>query len=208
MPISKTQHTTIGIMITEDDRDIAAWFNMMRGYNASKWIAGMLAAWKMGKSLDAGSCTITTKPLAAPAPHPSGLLFGSGQASVATPKYHYGWTVKGPAGEYIVGSVINVSIARKEIQPIVQELRDNKVLLAPFVKALIRSNMKVETVNRQPDISALNQIFMEYRLSNVERQGKSICQTAKASGEESASPSSLLPSTVQPPVVPKLTRHI
>lgn len=195
MPVSKTQHTTIGVMITEDDRDIAAWFNMMRGHNASKWVAGMLAAWKLGKTLDAGGCTVDAsnqsgamvgaqRPLTT-----GGLLFGSGRASAAAPKYHYGWTVKGPAGEYIVGSVVNVSIARKEIQPIVQELRNKGVQLAPFVKSLIRSNMKVEAVNRLPDISALNEVFTEYRLSAPPIQQ-----------EEPAAP--------EPPAAPKLTRHI
>lgn len=160
-------HQTIGVMITEDDRDLAAWFNMMRGHNASKWIAGMLAAWKLNQTLDAGVCAL---PASTPVPIRSagsgGLLFGSGQASVpASKKRNYGWTVKGPSGEYIVGSVINVSIARKEIQPIIQQLRQEGRQLAPFIKALIRSSMTVGEITRLPDIAGLNAVFAQYRLA-------------------------------------------
>ena len=52
--MKKNPRLTIGIMITKDDLDIAAWFNMMKreGQNASKWIAGMFAAYDMGEMLD------------------------------------------------------------------------------------------------------------------------------------------------------------
>lgn len=194
----KAKHPTVGVMITEDDRDLAAWFNMMKGHNASKWIAGMLAAWKMGQTLDAGGCSIPPRRDNAPAiSRPtSGLLFGSGQASVSA-KRSYGWTVKGANGEYIVGSIINVSVARKEIQPILDELKQDGHQLAPFIKALIRSNMQVEAANRVPDISSLNAVFMQYRLAAAKKQSRE--------GQADPAPAPEMP-TVPPKI--QLSRHI
>ena len=163
------KHPTIGVMITEDDRDLAVWFNMMRGHNASKWISGMLAAWDMGETLDAGGCPPPAAPVQVQKPtHAATLLFGSGQAGTGN-KRNYGWTVKGPNGEYIVGSVINVSIARREIRPIIDRLRREGRQLAPFVKSLIRSSITTEERQRLPDINALNAVFARYRLKGQGR---------------------------------------
>lgn len=182
-----SKRMTIGIMITKDDLDIAAWFNMMKreGQNASKWIAGMFAAYDMGEILDAGAvaaCSLLhpkspsqpvisgNRPQSSPN-RPQTLLFGSGKAVTSAPvkpaasKFNYGWTVKGPNGEYIVGSVINVSIARQEILPIIDRIRSSGHQLAPFVKALIRQSIAREESERPPSINALNQIFARFLLS-------------------------------------------
>ena len=166
--MKKNPRLTIGIMITKDDLDIAAWFNMMKreGQNASKCIAGMFAAYDMGEMLDAGevACSPIAPTSATPstiAPNratssnnrPQTLLFGSGKATASAQskptasKYSYGWTVKGPNGEYIVGSVINVSIARQEILPVIAKVRSNGHQLAPFVKALIRQSIAVSSMD-------------------------------------------------------------
>ena len=185
--MKKNPRLTIGIMITKDDLDIAAWFNMMKreGQNASKWIAGMFAAYDMGEMLDAGE--VACRPIAPTSATPSTiapnratssnnrpqtLLFGSGKATASAQskptasKYSYGWTVKGPNGEYIVGSVINVSIARQEILPVIAKVRSNGHQLAPFVKALIRQSIAASSIERPPSINSLNQIFARYLLSS------------------------------------------
>ena len=184
--MAKNPRLTIGIMITKDDLDIAAWFNLMKreGQNVSKWIAGMFAAYEMGEMLDAGAVAVVSLDPLSPSPpkispsriqsstnRPQTLLFGSGQVGTSAPakkpasKYSYGWTVKGPNGEYVVGSVINVSIARQEILPVIDRVRKDGHQLAPFVKALIRQSIAISDSDRPPSINALNQIFARFLLS-------------------------------------------
>lgn len=184
--MTKNPRLTIGVMITKDDLDIAAWFNMMKreGQNASKWIAGMFAAYEIGEMLNAGSVAIAplNPPLSSPpkispshaqssSNRSQTLLFGSGKAGISaqtqksSSKYSYGWTVKGPNGEYVVGSVVNVSIARQEILPIIDQVRKEGHQLAPFVKALIRQSIAIADFDRPPSINALNQIFARFLLS-------------------------------------------
>lgn len=160
----EVKHPTVGIMITPSDKDIAAWFNMMRGHNPSKWIAGMLAAWEMGETLSAGVVCIPKATPTPPTPMGKVPLFGTGTAQVQNTAPKYGWTVKGRNGEYVVGSVINVSIARQELAPIITKLKASRTQLAPFIKALIRAGITVGDENQMPEDSALNNVFCKYRL--------------------------------------------
>ena len=159
---------TVGIMITKDDADIAAWFNMMKGHNPAKWVSGMLAAWSMGESLEGGTVVLKQlpKPVLNFAPVPSKFGYGRfSSPSQPTPKYTYGWNVRAADGTYTEGSVINLSIARQEIQPIVAKLKSNRTQLAPFIKSLIRSNISLSSHPQLPDISALTSVMSRYRLS-------------------------------------------
>lgn len=159
---------TVGIMITKDDADVAAWFNMMKGHNPAKWVSGMLAAWSMGEKLESGSIVLNEEVEEVVDGRRQTDKFGYGHfgSSIPVPASNrkYGWTVKGPDGTYIEGSVINLSVARQEIQPIISALKANHTQLAPFIKSLIRSNITIASEQKLPDISALTSVMARYRL--------------------------------------------
>lgn len=201
---------TIGLYIAQSDLDILAWCNMMRdaGLPISKWVAALLMAEKLNEQLDIGAITspvnaknsrienASNQPKTAvikdnqPKSNKS-LLFGSGNTQAVSPvpvpkkkQWAYGWQVKAEDGSYTVGSVINISIARQELQAILNDLRENGHLLAPHIKALIRQSLKIEEALRAPTVSSVSHIFSKFILSvastPVPRKAKHIITPAPA----------------------------
>lgn len=141
----------IGVYIGPQDDDIAAWFNLLQDNHMSraKWVMALFCAYAMEQRLPIGTINIHApliKETAGPGPG-SELIFGAGssQAEVAKrDRYGYGWQIRGPHREFIQGSVINVSISKAEILPVLEESWRNGHHLATFLKALIRDNLNYD----------------------------------------------------------------
>lgn len=162
----------IGIYIGPDDLDIAAWFNMLQenGMSRAKWARGLFAAYALSQPLDIGTITLTPAP-AKPVPKPtdSNLLFGVGssQKDSGNDRYGYGWHIRGPNREFVQGSVINVSVRKDEVLPIINMVWSNGHQLATFFKALIRQNLKYGDKNIPPKFESLQKVYSEFMVSQA-----------------------------------------
>ena len=151
--------TNIGIYIREGDKDIAAWFNLLQRHHQSrsKWVCGLLAAYSMGKPLQIG--VVDRKaPLIREAPTTGDTVEPSGH-------FKYGWHVRGPNREFVIGSVVSVTIRNSEVQDILDEAWANGHKLATFIKALIRQNLKTGEKDLPPKADALRRLWSEYLIS-------------------------------------------
>ena len=104
----------IGIYIGPNDLDIAAWLNMLQenGLSRATWIRGLICAHSLGRPLMIGCISTNPPEPTKPEPKPANgqLLFGVGDSQAARKeRYSYGWQVRGPNREFIVGSIANVS---------------------------------------------------------------------------------------------------
>lgn len=151
--------TNIGIYISADDKDIAAWFNLLQRshQSRSKWVCGLLAAYSMGKTLQIGIVD-RKAPL---------IRDGAEAGDTVTPtgQFHYGWHIRGPNREFVIGSVVSVTIRNSEVQDVLDEAWANGHKLATFIKALIRSNLKTGEKDVPPKSDALRRLWSEYLVS-------------------------------------------
>ena len=159
----------IGIYIGPNDLDIAAWLNMLQenGLSRATWVRGLLCAHSLGKPLSIGSINIKPPKLAAPAPSPvtDTLMFGVGDSqSPKKDKYGYGWQVRGPNKEFIVGSVANISISKNEVLFILDEVWANGHAVATFVKSLIRQSLTYDDTPVAPSSDELRALFTEINI--------------------------------------------
>lgn len=162
----------IGVYIGPDDMDIAAWFNMLQehGMSRAKWARGLFAAYALSQPLDIG--TITLHPVSSTTPSKTtdnNLLFGMGNSQKGNnnDRYGYGWHIRGPNREFVQGSVINVSVSKGEILPIVDMVWSNGHQLATFFKALIRQNLKYGDKNIPPKFESLQKVYSDFMVSQA-----------------------------------------
>lgn len=151
--------TNIGIYIGEGDKDIAAWFNMLQRYHLSrsKWVCGLLAAYSMGKPLQIGIVD-RKAPLIREGPKTGDTVDPKGN-------FKYGWHIRGPNHEFVIGSVVSVTIRNSEVQDILDEAWSNGHKLATFIKALIRQNLRTGEKDIPPKADALRRLWAEYLVS-------------------------------------------
>lgn len=151
--------TNIGIYIGEGDKDIAAWFNLLQRHHLSrsKWVCGLLAAYSMGKPLQIGIVD-RKAPLIREGPK-------AGDTVERTGHFKYGWHVRGPNKEFVIGSVVSVTIRNSEVQDILDEAWANGHKLATFIKALIRQNLKTGEKDIPPKADVLRRLWSEYLVS-------------------------------------------
>ena len=137
------QRLNVGVLITEADADVAAFFNalMQADQKPAKWLSGMLAAYAQGIPFSVPD--LRGAEFVDPKPEPTaGMMFGNGSVSGDTRKY--GWQVRGPHGEIVKGSVVNVSFCRGEIIDVLLKMRSQEVRSATFLKELIRHDMECD----------------------------------------------------------------
>ena len=164
--------TNIGIYLGAGDKDIAAWFNLLQrnGMSRSKWVHGLLAAYALGKPIQIGIVD-SRAPLIRNGPK-------SGDTVSSKGSFRYGWHVRGPNREYVIGSVVNLSVQNNEIKSILDQAWANGHKLAPFIKSLIRSNLKIGEKEVPPKPDTLRRIWSEYLVSiNKEMTAKKKAQT-------------------------------
>lgn len=174
--------TNIGIYIGADDKDIAAWFNLLQrnGMSRSKWVHGLLAAYALGKQIQIGIVD-RRAPLIRDGPHPGDTVSSKGS-------FRYGWHVRGPNREYVIGSVVNLSVQNSEIKSVLDEAWANGHKLAPFIKSLIRSNLKIGEKEVPPKPDTLKRIWSEYLVSiNSKMTAKKKAQTLQSPESEDPS---------------------
>ena len=162
----------IGIYIGPNDLDIAAWLNMLQenGLSRATWVRGLLCAHSLGKPLSIGSISVTPPKPAASAPGPIAdtLMFGVGDSQAPKKdKYGYGWQVRGPNKEFIVGSVANISISKNEVLFILDEVWANGHAVATFVKSLIRQSLTYDDTPVAPSSEELRAIFTEFNIAQA-----------------------------------------
>jgi hypothetical protein len=179
---------TVGIYIAEDDLDVLAWFNLLKanGFPLSKWVSILLIAEEIGEALDIGAITeeeinrlrtlegIAQITEAAPVKRPQTIMFGTGNAQAQqkpkSTEWTYGWHIKAKDGTYKVGSVINISIARKNIQSILIGLRNRKIQVSTRIKALVRKYVAYESTLRAPIGIDANRMLSQFQLKDSSRQ--------------------------------------
>ena len=162
----------IGIYIGPNDLDIAAWLNMLQenGLSRATWVRGLLCAHSLGKPLSIGSISNKLGTSAAPTHKPAvdTLMFGIGDSqSPKKDKYGYGWQIRGPNKEFIVGSVANISISKNEILYILDEVWANGHAVATFVKSLIRQSLTYDETAVAPSSDELRAIFTEFNIAQT-----------------------------------------
>lgn len=168
----------IGLYIGKNDIDIAYWFNMLRkcGYTPVKWIIGIIAAYYMNKNIDIGTIKVVNTPIEKKSLSNSvefNNINTQNNHDVILPqsynnynfRYLYGWHIKDTNGLYTIGSVIPISIYKKEIILIISKLCENNKI-ATFLKALIRKYLKKALYAQYPDINSLEYIMSEFILLN------------------------------------------
>lgn len=159
--------TNIGIYIGEGDKDIAAWFNLLQrsGQSRARWVRALMAANALGKPLKIGIVD-TRAPL---------IRDGPQKGDHVEPKggFKYGWQIRGPEGEFVIGSVVNLSIRGDEARDLLDEAWSNGHMLAPFVKSLIRGSLKFGDKEIPPKADVMRQIWSEFLVSvNGKMTGK------------------------------------
>ena len=162
----------IGIYIGPNDLDIAAWLNLLQenGLSRATWVRGLLCAHSLGKPLSIGSISTTpSKQKAQPSKRTTdALMFGVGDSQAPKKdKYGYGWQVRGPNKEFIVGSVANISISKNEVLYLLDEIWANGHAVATFVKSLIRQNLTYSENPVAPSSEELKAIFTEFNIAQV-----------------------------------------
>lgn len=161
----------IGVYIGPEDTDIAAWFNLLQdhGMSRAKWVRGLFAAYALQRPLPIGTVNIDAPLIREESSASDGqLLFGTGNSQAETAKrdrYGYGWQIRGPNREFIHGSVINVSVSKAEILPVLEEAWANGHQLATFLKALIRSNLEYGDTTIPPRIQDLQKVYSSYMVA-------------------------------------------
>lgn len=168
----------VGILITAHDADIAAYLNFLLSnkQTPAMWLSAMVVAYEMGKtfsipdfrsaefSKDSSPTHAVLGPLGA-AP----LIFGTGSTiqQKSKDKWGYGWQVRGNNGEFVQGSVVNVSFCRPEVIRILQGMRQKDYKIASFLKELMRQNMSLtDSYRTEADARELLRVFY---LSNSSR---------------------------------------
>lgn len=154
------KRTNIGVYISPADKDIAAWFNLLEREHLSRsqWVRGLLAAYSLGQPLRIGVVD-KRAPLIKDKDAPRDTVEPTGNFS-------YGWHIRGPHREFVIGSVINVSIRNDEIKATMDEAWENGHKLAPFIKALIRQNLKTGDKDIPPKLDELNRVWSEFLVKN------------------------------------------
>ena len=159
----------IGIYIGPNDLDIAAWLNMLQenGLSRATWIRGLICAHSLGRPLMIGCISTNPPEPTKPEPKPANgqLLFGVGDSQAARKeRYSYGWQVRGPNREFIVGSIANVSISKNSVLPILDEVWANGHAVATFVKSLIRQNLAYASTPIPHSADELRATFTEFNI--------------------------------------------
>lgn len=151
--------TNIGIYIGEGDKDIAAWFNLLQrsGQSRARWVRALMAANAMGKPLKIGIVDARA-PL---------IRDGPKKGDYVEPKggFKYGWQIRGPDGEFVIGSVVNLSIRGDEARDLLDQAWTNGHMLAPFVKSLIRGSLKFGDKEIPPKVDVMRQVWSEFLVS-------------------------------------------
>ena len=156
-------------MLFRSDLDIAAWLNMLQenGLSRATWIRGLICAHSLGRPLMIGCISTNPPEPTKPEPKPANgqLLFGVGDSQAARKeRYSYGWQVRGPNREFIVGSIANVSISKNSVLPILDEVWANGHAVATFVKSLIRQNLAYASTPVPPSADELRATFTEFNI--------------------------------------------
>lgn len=170
-----SKRLNIGVYIGPDDLDIAAWFNLLKENKISraKWVKGLLAAYAINKPLDIGSV--------------SAASISACEALPVKDNHTHGWQVKGINGEYIGGSVVNVSIGKAEIVGILEEAWANNHHLSTFIKALIHKNLKVSDKEVLPEPENYKRIYSEFLIKENKKMlgtKNSASKSATKTGEK------------------------
>lgn len=141
---------------------------------------GLFAAYAMRKSLPIG----TVNPYAPLIRNDEtgdsrgeGPMFGLGSSQseiLKRDRYGYGWQIRGPHREFIIGSVINISISKAEILPVIEEAWQNGHRLATFLKALIRKNLAYGEQAVAPRLEMLQRVMSEYMVLQNSKKLKNI----------------------------------
>ena len=178
----------IGIYIGPEDSDIAAWFNLLQEnhMSRSKWVRGLFSAYSMQQPLDIGTID-PSLPLVKEITANQQLFFKNEPItpSKKASNFRYGWQVRGPNREFIKGSVINVSISKDEVLPIVNEVWGNGHQLATFVKSMIRQNLNYATEMIPPKLQNLQKIYAAFLVSQVHTKVDKSVQPCSSYTEES-----------------------
>lgn len=176
------KRVNIGIYIGPEDSDIAAWFNLLQEnkLNRARWVQGLFAAYAMQKSLPIGTVNpyaplIRNEEVGESRGEDQLFGLGSSQSEILKrDRYGYGWQIRGPHREFIIGSVINISISKAEILPVIEEAWKNGHRLATFLKALIRKNLTYGEQSVPPRLEILQRIISEYMVLQNSKKLKDI----------------------------------
>ncbi|MCI8526900.1 MAG: hypothetical protein HFF17_13510 [Oscillospiraceae bacterium] len=150
------KRVNIGIFIGAEDKDIAAWFNLLTRNKLShaKWIRALLASYALEKKLAIGTID---QDAANQLNHPD-----IGKQGDSSRKLRYGWAVRGPNKEFVVGSTINIGLTKDEIFPVLDEIWANGHKRATFIKALIRENLQYADQDIPPKAEDRQAIWAKY----------------------------------------------
>ena len=172
--LSGTMVKTFSIILTEQDKDICAWINMLIAGNQSprQWIQAILIAHENGLNLDAGCVSLKEETrYAIEVPAESFMIFDNDNKNEK--KYQYSWTNRGPHGKYIPGSILNITITRSAVAMVIQNIKQRGLRVSPYVKAILRLYFQVSKDNETqlPDkldaanILSTNGINAEYGIA-------------------------------------------
>lgn len=176
------KRVNIGVYIGQEDSDIAAWFNLLQEnkQNRARWVQGLFAAYAIHKSLPIGMVNPYAPLIRNEEVGESrgeGPMFGLGSSQseiLRRDRYGYGWQIRGPHREFIIGSVINISISKAEILLVIEEAWKNGHNLATFLKALIRKNLIYGEQSVPPRLETLQKVLSEYIVLQNSKKVKEI----------------------------------
>ncbi len=148
---------SISINIGKHDSDIASWFNLLTksGQSRSMWASALLMAYSQGYYLETG-CVFATSTASSPPQKQQNIstqavLLGSGNSLQKRKSRKYGWTVKGTAGEFIIGSVVTLRLTNKHIIEIYWTLRSQKIPISTLLKDMIRKGLRYGDIEVAPN---------------------------------------------------------
>ena len=162
-------HISVNLTIGEDDQALADWFNYLKAHNKSisKWVSGLIAAEQLGQT----PLFLQTMPPKfiekMPVSH-SGPIFGCGFSSnpnsILKPDSKQ---IRGPHGEFIIGSSVVMSFSRTEIVKFLNQLKADHYSPAIYIKALIQKNL--ESFPSEPELTdkIVDNALRDYLLDSV-----------------------------------------
>ena len=90
-----------------------------------------------------------------------------------------------PDGEFVIGSVVNLSIRGDEARDLLDQAWTNGHMLAPFVKSLIRGSLKFGDKEIPPKVDVMRQVWSEFLVSvNGKMTGKKEKMSLSAKDKE------------------------
>ena len=184
----------IGIVLSENDKSIIAWFNMLQkaGESPRTWVQAVLLADSLKMDMDVGTVYVPKKktPQQLKTLSSRHLMFGDDTVdNKKRTKCTYGWSIKGQNNEYVADNIFCFRVSRAALIPVLDDIYARQSNISSYIKAILRKYIKVTETEQEaqvPDRTAMLDLFALNSIQKVDAfQIKTECEPKKQVNENS-----------------------